>query len=141
MPRYPRSVLLLWWVLTLLIVLASNVHGGTMITVGITNSLSDNTTLLVSCGSTNGTIDLGLQKLHFDESFRWSFTKIYAYEHDPPYRCSFNWEKNGAHYTHLYYAYLLHRDYDCEWCYWSIKENGPCLFIPQNARYICHDWL
>ncbi|TKY65446.1 Plant self-incompatibility S1 [Spatholobus suberectus] len=91
--------------------------------VSITNNLEENQDLNLHCKSADD--DLGMQVLHFNQTFAWSFGVSVFW--NTQFYCSFLWK--NAPIVH-YDMYIATRDESvCKVCNWYIKEGGPCRYV------------
>lgn len=100
-------------------------------TVIVKNGLEGREELLFHCKSADN--DLGVQDLHYNETFRWRFgVNIFQ---TTLFHCTFAWE--GA--SHKFVIYKATRDhYICDFCSWIVKEEGPCMVFTHNLN--CYNW-
>ncbi|KAK7342359.1 hypothetical protein VNO80_25308 [Phaseolus coccineus] len=123
-----RNFFLLW-----LLVQPSTSHAsGKKTTVIVTNKLQGGRDLLVHCESADD--DLGVQHLHPNASFSWSFRINFFIS--TLFHCSFQWESV----LHKFVIYNARKDADkCVLCSWIVKEDGPCLVSP-GTKDDCYSW-
>ena len=101
--------------------------------VSVTNSLEEGLILTLHCKSADD--DLGLQILSPNSSFVWSFAVNFF--SSTLFHCSFQWKKDVIHKFAIYEA---NRDeFRCMRCNWTIKQDGPCLFL-YNHFNSCYPW-
>ncbi|ESW11840.1 hypothetical protein PHAVU_008G062800 [Phaseolus vulgaris] len=100
--------------------------------VSVTNSLEGGVDLALHCKSADD--DLGVQILSPNSSFVWSFTVNFF--SSTLFHCAFQW--NDV--IHKFAIYEASRDeLRCLTCDWTIKEDGPCLFLYDHLNS-CYPW-
>lgn len=102
---------------SLILISMHNVDG---IHVTITNTLEDNSNLIVHCKS--GDDDLGSHLLHYGQRYGFIFKNNFW--GTTLFFCTFRWK--GV--LHWFDIYKEGRDYGvCTSCNWFIEKAGPCL--------------
>ncbi|RDX94576.1 S-protein-like 2, partial [Mucuna pruriens] len=128
MSQFVKSVLFLG-----LLTLSSTSNGFEPTThVYVKNALENGAELLLHCKSRDN--DLGLQHLHHNESYEFSF-KVNFFGTTQFY-CSFQWGNN----FHWFDIYIASRDDRCKRCSWTVKQNGPCFSLPERTAEQCFPW-
>lgn len=107
--------------------------------VVIINELNSQATMLLRCK--NKRKDLGLQVLHVEESFAFSFRV--NLRKTTRYICTFNWPEHQATFA----IFKVDRDDSpkskiglCRVCIWKIYELGPCRAKSNGTSLDCFDW-
>ena len=101
--------------------------------VVITNSLHGGLDLTMHCKFNDN--DLGTQVLHKNQSGQW--IQEGKFEASSQLYCSFQWQNV----TKWFAIYKASRDAPRKVCFWSIKQEGPCMI---NNVYgdplTCYGW-
>jgi len=101
--------------------------------VSVTNSLEGGLALALHCKSADD--DLGVQIISPNSSFVWSFAVNFF--SSTLFHCSFLWQQDVIHKFAIYEA--SRDDLRCKTCNWTIKEDGPCLFLYHHLNS-CYPW-
>nr|AFK43132.1 unknown [Lotus japonicus] len=93
--------------------------------VRVTNYLEGELDLTLHCKSKDD--DLGVKVLHQDQFYEFSFRPNFW--GTTLFHCSFQWQ----HVTKRFDIFKDHRDYDGYFFYWTIQQDGPCVFDKPNG--------